>query len=97
MYFVVTCRDAPSDGRVRALALPAHREHVDRVSGALVLSGPLLAADGETRVGQLFVLDVPDRAEVEQFVNGDPFVVAGVFADVQINAFEPKFRDGRRV
>lgn len=97
MYFVVTCRDAESDGRARAAALPAHRDHVERYGPALVLSGPLLAADGRTRVGQLFVLDVVDRAEVELFVDCDPFVVAGIFAEIQIDMFEPRFRDGRRI
>lgn len=97
MFAVVTCRDADDSGRTRSSALAAHREYVDRHAPSLVLSGPLLGADGSTRIGQLFVLDVPDIAAAERFIAEDPFTVAGVFTDARVDGFLPVFRDGSRV
>lgn len=97
MFAVVTCRDAGDATQARASALPAHREYVDRHASSLMISGPLLGADGSTRVGQLFILDVADVAEAERFIAEDPFTKAGVFTDVQVDGFLPVFRDGARV
>ncbi len=97
MYFVVTCRDGAASAPDRAAVLAAHRDHVDRYAEQLVLSGPLLEADGQTRCGQLFVLDVATMAAARQFADDDPFTAAGIFESVRVGAFLPIFRDGRRV
>jgi uncharacterized protein YciI len=99
VYYVVSCFDAEGEAAAsaRAAVLPAHRDYVDQRSGMLMLSGPLLAPDGTTRAGQLFVLDVPDERAAQRFVDEDPFTTAGIFGEVRIHAFQPRFRDGRRL
>lgn len=97
MYFVVSCRDGECAAEQRKASLAAHRDHVDRYAAHLVLSGPLLRADGVTRCGQLFVLDVEELATAQRFAEEDPFALAGIFVSVQVDGFLPMFRDGRRV
>ena len=77
--------------------LPEHRAYVDAHAPMLVMSGPLLASDGTTRTGQLFILDVPDRQTAERFIADDPFTRAGLFTDIEVDGFVIVFRDGQRV
>ncbi len=65
--------------------------HKAYLGGALpvriVVSGPLLAEDGETMIGSLFIVEAPDPAAVEAFHAADPFKAAGIWERVEITAF----------
>jgi uncharacterized protein YciI len=43
------------------------------------------------------MLEVADRAAAESFVADDPFMRVGVFSDVEITRFEPKFQSRLRI
>jgi uncharacterized protein YciI len=96
MHAVIVCRDGGGGHAARASALSAHRDYVDKHADAIVLSGPLVGSDGVTRIGQLFVLDVPDLAEARRLVEEDPFTVAGAWGSIAIDGLIVVFRDGRR-
>lgn len=96
MLFAVVCLDRPNSAGMRSQSLEAHRGHVDRHASSIVSSGPLLADDGTTRSGQLFILDVPDRPSAVAFIQADPFTAAGVFETVIVRQFAPVFSDGSR-
>jgi uncharacterized protein YciI len=53
----------------------------------LRLAGPILNDDGETRLGQVLLLDVADRSKAEDIVTNDPFFVAGLFTDLVVRRF----------
>jgi uncharacterized protein YciI len=53
----------------------------------IVMSGPLVADDGETMIGSLFVIEAPDRATVERFNAADPFFAADIWDKVTITGF----------
>lgn len=95
-FHMVLCRDVPDSGALRRSVLAEHRRYVDERAGLIRFSGPLLAEDGETRCGQLFVLEVATRQDAEEFVAADPFTRAGVFASVEIDGLLPVFADGTR-
>jgi hypothetical protein len=97
MHYAVICWDKDGSAELRRACLDAHRDYVDAHASALLVSGALLAEDGETRVGQLFVLDVPDRTDAESFVASDPLTASGVFRDVAITGMAVKFRGGKRI
>ena len=54
--------------------------HLDRQ----VYGGPLLGPDGAT-VGSLMVTDHANTKEVDDFLRGEPYARAGLFATVQIH------------
>ncbi|GAA1933677.1 YciI family protein [Nocardioides marmoribigeumensis] len=97
MPFLVTCRDVADSAGLRAEHLPAHRRYVDERAEQILLSGPLTDDDGVRRVGQLFVLDVPDPPAASAFIRQDPFTRAGVFSDITIDRLELRFDGGRRL
>jgi uncharacterized protein YciI len=86
MYFVIHALDRPDALELRLKTRSAHREYLHRSDSAvrLLLAGPLLAADGETMVGSLIVVEAHSLADVEVFAAGDPYRLAGVVGSVRI-------------
>ena len=96
-HFVVIATDRAESTPLREASLAEHRRYVDDRAASIVVSGPLVADDADTRTGQFYVLEVASRNVAEAFVNGDPFARAGVFAHVEITRLLPKFEAGRRL
>lgn len=81
----------------RAGALPTRLAHYDahktflsdpsRFGVQIVMSGPLVADDGQTMIGSLFLIEAPGRGEVEAFNRADPFAAAGIWEKVTITGF----------
>lgn len=87
MLFVVHALDKP-DALPRRLAnYDAHKAHLATEKVKTVISGPLVADDGETMIGSLFIFEADSREEVEAFYAADPFRAADVWASVLINPF----------
>ena len=53
-------------------------------------AGTLVADDGETPVGSIFVIDAKDRATVDGFVRSDPYHVNRVWETVLIHGYNKK-------
>ena len=85
MKYVMLYETAP-EGLARAWEhYPSHRARLDEFHsrGVLLMSGPLLNADGTPQGGALGVFTTREAAE--EFVNGDPFVLNGVVASWKIH------------
>ncbi|MDX8453740.1 YciI family protein [Mesorhizobium sp. VK9D] len=87
MLFAVHCLDH-ADALPRRLAnYDAHKAYLAGGSVATVISGPLVAADGTTMIGSLFVFSADSIEEVKAFNAADPFNAANVWQSVSINPF----------
>ncbi len=81
MLYVVYALDKKDILPVRAKHYRAHRVHLDNAGDYavdVVTAGTLVADDGETPVGSVFVIDAQDRATVDAFTGSDPYHVNGV-------------------
>ena len=90
MLFAVHALDPPDGLKNRLAHLEAHRAHLPTAGDydvTLVMSGPLVADDGETMIGSLLIVEAPDRAAVERFNRADPYAKSGVWAQVAITRF----------
>jgi len=56
----------------------------------VVTAGTLVADDGETPVGSIFVIDAADRAAVDTFTRSDPYHLNGVWERVEIHCYNKK-------
>jgi uncharacterized protein len=93
MLFVVHAIDKSNILPTRAKYYRAHRMHLDdaETHGVdVVTAGTLVADDGETPVGSIFVIDAKDRAAVDAFVRSDPYHVNSVWDNVQIHGYNKK-------
>ena len=50
-------------------------------------AGTLVASDGETPVGSLFVLEAENRAAIDAFTNSDPYHVNNVWEHVEVHYY----------
>jgi uncharacterized protein YciI len=89
MHFVIVGRDRPGAADLRLNTRPSHRDYIHgpHENVVLVLAGPLRAPNGHTMTGSLLVIEAENREAVEQFSRGDPYRKVGLFADVQIDAW----------
>ena len=87
MHYVIHCLDKADALATRLANHPAHRDYLSRAPVRILVSGPLVAEDGETGIGSFFLVEADTRAEVEAFHDGDPFKAAGVWGHVHIDAF----------
>jgi uncharacterized protein YciI len=87
VLWVVHCFDHPDASERRRTSRPAHSARLRSDRLRPVLYGPLVADDGQTAIGSLILVHAQDRAEVEQFINEDPFVTEKVWQEIRINAF----------
>ena len=87
MRFVVHCLDRPGATPLRLQHYEEHKAHLAAGSIATVISGPLLADDGETMIGSLFIFEAETGREVAAFNRADPFNRAGVWESVSIHPF----------
>ena len=82
---------AVSDGLPDA---PAWREethrHLKQLADRrrLIAGGPLLSADGARWEGTALLVEVPDRAAVDELVSGDPASRNGRYATVEIHEWQ---------
>ncbi len=82
MYFVIFATDKADALEARMNARQDHLDYV-RGSGKMELGYATKNEVGEMD-GSVLIIEVHDRKEAEDFVANDPYVKAGVFADVQI-------------
>ncbi|WP_315837875.1 YciI family protein [Bradyrhizobium prioriisuperbiae] len=90
MLFVIHALDRPGALPVRQANYDAHKTFLADTTPhgvSIVMSGPLVADDGATMIGSMFLVEAPSRAEVETFNHADPFFAAGIWEKVSITAF----------
>jgi uncharacterized protein len=93
MLFVVHAIDKKDMLPTRPKHYRAHRIHLDRSAEHtvdVVTAGTLVADDGETPVGSIFVIDAADRAAVDAFTRSDPYHQRAVWDRVQIHRYNKK-------
>jgi uncharacterized protein YciI len=93
MLFVIHATDKAGELPVRAKHYRDHRIHLDKANEYevdVVTAGTLVADDGETPCGSVFVIDARDRATVDRFVRSDPYHVNDVWGDLQIHGYNKK-------
>ena len=93
MLFVIHALDKAGELPTRAKHYRAHRVHLDKAGDYavdVVTAGTLVADDGETPVGSVFVIDAKDRAAVDAFTRSDPYHANGVWGSVDIHVYNKK-------
>jgi uncharacterized protein YciI len=90
MLFAIHAVDKAGALETRLANYSAHKAFLSDTSAygiRIVMSGPLVADDGETMIGSLFLVEAADRAAVERFNGADPFKAAGIWSGVTITGF----------
>ena len=98
MYYAIIAQDKQNTLSARLEARPAHLDRLRLLqdSGRMLLAGPHPAIDSEDPgaagfTGSLVVAEFPDLAAAQTWAADDPYVTAGVYADVTVKPFRKVF------
>ena len=90
MQYLVIARDGTDDeapARRRAVR-PTHLEAIQPlVDAGNVLVGGAILSEADEMVGSMLLVEFPDRADVEAWIEGDPYVTGDVWRDVEVHPF----------
>ena len=95
MLYAIISEDQPGSLKLRLAARPAHLERLQslQTEGRLLLAGPHPAIDstdpGEAGfTGSLVVAEFPSLDDAQTWADADPYVAAGVYAQVIVKPFK---------
>jgi uncharacterized protein YciI len=94
--------DKPGSAAIRAKLRKEHMDYLKSMDAMCFFTGPLLADDGVTMVGSVWIVSAGSRAEAQAFLEGEAFYKAGIFESVRINRlrtgghFHPALADAGR-
>lgn len=94
MYYAIISQDVPNSLPLRQTARPAHiaRLHALAEQNRLLIAGPHPAVDsvapGEAGfTGSLVVAEFTSLEEAQLWADADPYIAAGVYAQVAVKPF----------
>ena len=95
MLYAIISEDTPGTLDKRLATRPAHLERLTALqdAGCLVLAGPHPAIDSADPgdagfTGSLVVAEFPSLDEAQAWANADPYITAGVYAQVTVKPFK---------
>lgn len=94
MYYAIMASDNPNTLAARMTARPAHLERLQLLQqqGRLFVAGPHPALDTQEPgdagfTGSLVIAEFASLEAAEQWAKDDPYVAAGVYADVVVKPY----------
>ncbi len=84
--FAIIAHDRPGSAEERRARLGAHLHHIEQTLGSLAVAGPLRDADGNI-TGSLLVVHADSAEEARLLLERDPYHAAGIWAEIEIRAF----------
>ena len=98
MFYMIRGEDRPDALAARLAARPAHLARLQTLQdeGRLLLAGPCPAIDSPDPgpagfTGSLIVAEFTDLAAARAWAEADPYVAAGVYAQVSVQPFKKVF------
>ena len=88
MLFAIYALDKEDSIQLRMDTRESHLSYL--ANSPLVFAGPLLDDQGNM-CGSLIVLEMEDISQVKNFTDNDPYVIAGLFKNVEIRRFVKAF------
>ena len=98
MWYAIIGQDVPNSLEKRIAARPAHVARLQELQsqGRLLLAGPFPAVDAMEPgaagfSGSLIVAEFASLDSAQDWANADPYVAAGIYAQVRVQPFRKTF------
>ena len=95
MLYAIISQDIENSLSKRQAARPAHLERLETLKqqGRLILAGPHPAIDNDDPAeagftGSLVVAEFPSLVDAQSWADTDPYLAAGVYAEVIVKPFK---------
>ncbi len=87
MLYAIICTDRPDGLPLRQQTRPAHLDYLRGLGDTIRLAGPFLSDGAETPNGSLLIVEADSPDAARSIADGDPYAKAGLFAQVEIRAW----------
>ena len=95
MQFLVKAYDGDGMLEKRMAVRPRHLEGMKALGKRIICAGGLL--DGEGRMkGSALVLDFPDRAALDEYLQNEPYVTEGVWQKIEVETMHVVLVNGEK-
>ena len=98
MYYAILSEDVPDSLPLRQSVRPRHLQRLEELKqqNRLLLAGPLPAIDSDNPgdagfTGSIIIAEFSTLSEAQQWADADPYVEAGVYANVSVKPFKKVF------
>lgn len=95
MWYAINAEDTPNSLEKRLAARPDHIARLTTLqdAGRLLIAGPYPAIDSTDPgdagfTGSLIIAEFNNLTEAQAWANNDPYVIAGVYANVNVKPFK---------
>ena len=96
MRFIITAHDGENMLEKRMAVRPRHLEGMAKLGKHIVLAGGLLDDEGKMK-GSVLVLDLEDRAALEDYLKNEPYVVEHVWEKIEVETVNVVIVNGEKV
>ncbi|HUQ35275.1 MAG TPA: YciI family protein [Aestuariivirga sp.] len=87
MLFALICTDKVNSLDLRQKSRPDHLKFLESLGSSLKAAGPFTDDEGKP-TGSLVVIEAENRAAISEIAARDPYVIAGLFASVEIKPWK---------
>ena len=95
-YYAITCTDAPESLHKRQSLRQSHLSRLQELSkqNRLLTAGPYFEKDSDNYIegvviGSIIIAQFKNLHDATEWASSDPFVTAGIYANVSIRVFKP--------
>ena len=96
MQFMITAHDGENMLEKRMAVRPRHLEGMAKLGKHIVLAGGLLDDEGKMK-GSVLILDLEDRAALDDYLMNEPYVVEHVWEKIEIETVNVVIVNGEEV
>ena len=96
MQFMIKAYDGEGMLKKRMEVRPRHLEGMKKLGKHIVCAGGLLDDDGRMK-GSVLIVDFPDRAALEEYLSGEPYVTEHVWKNVEIEVMNVVLLNGDKI
>ena len=95
MQFLVKAYDGPNMLEKRMAVRPRHLEGMKALGKQIIAAGGLLDEDGKMK-GSALIMEFPDRAALDDYLAGEPYVVEGVWQKIVVEPMNVVLVNGEK-
>ena len=96
MQFIITAHDGENMLEKRMAVRPRHLEGMAKLGKHIVLAGGLLDDEGKMK-GSVLILDLEDRAALDDYLKNEPYVVEHVWEKIEVETVNVVIVNGEKV
>lgn len=95
MQFIIKAYDGPNMLDKRMEVRPRHLDGMAKLGKQIICAGGLLDEQGKMK-GSALVMEFPDRAALDEYLAGEPYVVEGVWQKIEVEILNVVLVNGEK-